>query len=285
MKKIILFVVLTILILVSFSDAIEGFVTRVERSEGEFDLSSKEKQADQKVMLPPAGSMFMYGVKVSGDIEATKEAPNEHYEYYEFKGLKKGVKGQTKDGTVESSLPYDSAWWRISRSDNRDRIDLYSAVIRNALCWYLEANSNGDITWYTTPIKGFEFPLESGKTHSGNGKTYLWVHDTGSWIVSTYETKGSYPDYDDSTTINVTVSKGRVEVPAGVFDCYKVRAIFTVKSGSGITASTTVNDQTNWFSPELKTWVREHSELDVSAAFRQKFHGTRIRELENYRIT
>jgi len=240
--------------------------------------------AEEKIPLPSAGDRFVYQVSVTGDREATKEEPNEHEETYKFMGIKKGVRGQTKEGVIGESVPYDTAWWKITRSDNSDYVDLYQAIVGNALCWYLEANFNTDITEYVTPMRFVEFPLKDGDVYSGESATYLWVHETGSQIVSAYETKGSYPQYRDNTAINVTVSKEDITVPTGTFECYKIHTIFTVKSGSGVTKSTTVNDHINWYSPELKTWIKEESKMNVSAAFWQSFSGTRIRELTNYEV-
>ena len=269
MKKSFL-IILTILLVVSFSGMTEC-------------LSAEEEQATN-IPLPTIGDRFTYHARVTGDSEATTEEPNEHEEYHEFRGIKEGVKGQTKEGIIDEAVPYDSAWWKITRSDNSDYVDLYQAIIGNTLCWYLEVNSNTDITEYVTPMTFFGFPLEEGKVYSSESVTYLWVHETGSGIVSTYKTKGSYPEYKDSTTIDVTVSKEEITVLAGTFECYKVHTIFTVKSGSGVTKSTTINDLINWYSPELKTWVKEESKIDVSAAFWQKFSGTRIRELVDYEV-
>lgn len=237
----------------------------------------------EELSLPSIGDRFVYQVSVTGDMEATKEEPNTHEEIYEFMGVKE-VKGQTKDKVVENSKAYSCAWWKIERSDKESYIDQYLAMIENSLCLYLDSESNGDITYYITPLKLYEFPLKEGKNYSSSSKCYLWVHDTGSWIVSTYETGGDYPDYSDSATMNVTVTKENVTVPAGKFDCYKVQAVITVKSGSGITASTTTDTETFWYSPELKTFVKFESKLDVSAAFWQHFSGTRTRDLLRYEV-
>jgi len=239
--------------------------------------------AQESLPLPSVGDKFVYHVKVTGNREATKEEANEHEETYTFMGTK-DVKGQTKSGVVGGSEPYSSAWWRIERSDKDATTDHYLALVDGSECLYLDVESGGDVTWYLEPMKLFEFPMQKGRSYSGGSKAYLWVHDTGSRIVSTYETGGKYPDYGDSATMNVTVVSESVTVPAGTFDCYKVRAVITVKSGSGVTASTTTDTETFWYSPELKTFVKFESRLDVSAAFWQRFSGTRSRDLLSYEV-
>lgn len=239
--------------------------------------------AVETVPLPSVGDTFVYHVNVTGSREATKEEANEHEETYEFMGVKE-VKGQTKTGIVENSEALSSAWWRIGRSDKDAYTDHYLALVGSSQCFYLDTESGGDITWYLEPMKLFDFPLQKGKSYSSASKTYLWVHDTGSRIVSTYETGGKYPDYGDSATANVTVVMENVTVPAGNFSCYKVSAVLTVKSGSGVTASTTTDTETFWYSPELKTFVKFESKIDVSAAFWQHFSGTRTRDLVSYEL-
>lgn len=239
--------------------------------------------AEEPATLPSVGAKFVYHVKVTGNREATKEEANEHEETYTFMGTK-GVGGQTKNGPVEGSKQYNSVWWRIERSDKNATTDHYLALVDGSQCLYLDVESGGDVTWYLQPMKLFEFPMKKGSSYSGSSKTYLWVHDTGSRIVSTYETGGKYPEYGDSATTNVTVVSEKVTVPAGTFDCYKVRAVITVKSGSGVTASTTTDTETFWYSPELKTFVKFESRIDVSAAFWQHFSGTRSRELTSYEV-
>lgn len=239
--------------------------------------------AEEALPLPSVGDRFVYQVKVTGNREATKEEANEHEETYTFMGTK-DVKGQTKSGVVESSKAYNSAWWRIERSDKKGYADEYRAIVNSSLCFYLTVEPGGDVTWYASPLKLFEFPLNRGKSYSSESKTYLWVHDTGSRIVSTYETGGSYPEYNDHTTANVTVVMDNVTVPAGNFSCYKITAVLTVKSGSGLTASTTTDTETFWYSPELNTFVKFESKIDVSAAFWQHFSGTRSRELLRYEV-
>jgi hypothetical protein len=239
--------------------------------------------AQESMPLPSVGDKFVYHVKVTGNREATKEEANEHNETYSFMGTK-DVRGQTKNGLVENSKEYNSAWWRIERSDKEAYTDQYLALVGNSQCLYLDVESGGDVTWYLQPMELFEFPMQKGRSYSGSSKTYLWVHDTGSRIVSTYETGGKYPEYGDSATTNVTVVSEKVTVPAGTFDCYKVRAVITVKSGSGVTASTTTDTETFWYSPQLNTFVKFESKLDVSAAFWQHFSGTRSRDLLSYEV-
>ena len=239
--------------------------------------------AEESIPLPSVGDKFVYHVKVTGNREATKEEANEHNETYTFMGTKT-VKGQTKEGEIEESEPYSSAWWKIERSDKNAPTDHYLALVDASQCLYLDVESGGDVTWYLEPMNLFEFPLQKGKSYSSSSKTYLWVHDTGSRIVSTYETGGKYPDYGDSTTANVTVVMDDVTVVAGNFSCYKITAVLTVKSGSGVTASTTTDTETYWYSPELRTFVKFESKLEVSAAFWQRFSGTRSRELLSYEV-
>jgi hypothetical protein len=233
--------------------------------------------------LPSTGSKFVYFVQISGDFEAIKERPGEHYEIFEFEGIVP-VKGRTKEGIVETSPAYNCAWFGVSRNDSSDRTDLYLSINNSSLGWYLEHNSNGDVTWYLTPSKFIEFPVEKRQEHSTGTRSYIWVHNTGSWIVSTYETSGRYPYYKDYATIDVCVSKQNLEVRAGIFECYRIDSTFKVDTGSGLTASSTTNKQTNWYSPKLKMWVKERSELSVSAALGRNFSATRTRELIDYSI-
>jgi len=243
-------------------------------------------QKSQKLdYMPSVNSTFTFHVTSVGDKTATLslwKLPGESIEIHQYKGVVENVKGATKEKVIESAEPMTCALWRVTDpSDPNFYGDYYYAIKGNTLSYFLEKQSTGEINWYQTPLKAVSFPLKVGDSWQGKCDFYTNMPNTGDFLAPTYESKDLT---SDSMEIRGTVEKEEnVTTDAGTFECYKVTTIFTTRTGSGLTKTTTNMTIERWWSPDLNYFVKEHNAIEMKTVIGSR-SGTIDKELTGYKI-
>ena len=243
-------------------------------------------QKNQKLdYMPPANSTFTFHVASVGDKTATLslwKLPGESTEIHQYKGIAENVNGMTKEKVIENSEPMTCALWRVTDpSDPNFYGGYYYATKDNTLYYFLEKQSTGEINWYQTPLKAASFPLKVGDSWQGKCDFYTNTPRTGEFLAPTYESKDLT---SDSMEIRGTIErKENVTTDAGTFECYKVTTVFTTRTGSGLTKTTTNMTIERWWSPKLNYFVKEHNAIEMKTMIGSR-SGTIDKELIGYKI-